>query len=247
MLCCVFTRIVLFCGVLATLTSASRREPWSSFETEPVFSEAELSQLQFVFRFVNVRNTAIGRLLHHNVDVTSYVNKLESPHESLKAYLWRVLEERPAKRNERTPAIVDKCDGDCKVSQQNQHSQVSGYEGCRRDYSALAEPVTNSVLSFAATQVLNALYGDTETQEDFCDVSCGLLCGIFDFIGCEAGCTAVCSSIDVTNTTTVDDVVSQLVDFVIPSIEAQPWARESTAKLFQHFLFKYSHVHFELQ
>ena len=39
-----------------------------------MFDDNTLERLQFVFRFANVRNTAIGRILQYNIDMTSYVN-----------------------------------------------------------------------------------------------------------------------------------------------------------------------------
>ena len=232
--------IVLFQMVLllsVTVQVSSHRAHSTSDVT--MFDDDTLERLQFVFRFANVRNTAIGRILQHNIDMTSYVNKVESADDMLRKHLLTLADQTNGSATKPlqnvTSNTAESCRGSFKPTDHSykpeaevsSSSQVSGYEGCRRDYSALAEPITNSILSAGARQVLERVYSDVESQDDFCEISCNFLCQLVTISGCNLGCSRFCNRIEVTNTTTVDDVVTRIIQFVIPTIKAQPWARKS--------------------
>ena len=95
---------------------------------------------------------------------------------------------------------------------------------CKKDYDALALPLTNGLLRRAGEIVLTELFADSDTQEVFCNLACERLCEIFLPIPpCINNCLDTCNTTPFNRTLEIE----ALLDFFIEDIEPYGWGRRS--------------------
>ena len=216
-------------------------------EEELAFDGQVLEQLRFMFRFVDLTRTPLATELYLNdVDVNLWANDFETP--ILYSQLEQLFEDYlHMKADTRIDLMKHECRGSDRACRDNSdaESQVDDVifddsfsqsesirqtmdEGCRRDYSALAEPVTSGIIRRVGRRVMKRVYADVTNQEEFCQISCDLLCKYLRPAACSPPlCYVPCTLLQVSENVTVDDIIEQLLDTFIPQIEAQPWGRKS--------------------
>ena len=222
-------------------------------QKENRFSDKYIQQLQTVFRFTNLKNTPLASILYNEAqndiikdiaDIAQYdiADKIEH-------YSMRYLEQL---RQHSSESEIDfqntEINGNgqeylTKYAANNANKQTAnkytdthqeqtgeqegGYEGCRRDYGALAEPITNGIIERVGRRIANRIYADTDDWNEFCSLTCSAVCNLIEIPGCNTGCEQFCKRYDVPDNATKDHVIDAMLDVVIPDIEAQPWARKS--------------------
>ena len=104
--------------------------------------------------------------------------------------------------------------------------QVGDWEGCRRDYNALALPWTNNMMGRIARSVIDQVFPDAEENLD-CNEACDTICQNFtDLSNCSSVCTILCWQLDSSNAT-YDGVVDFIIEILFPQKNKTFWHRAS--------------------
>ena len=220
-------------------------------DDEPSLDDSLVQALRYVFRSLDLSDSPLGNILYDtDVDLFNAFDgfTLADIEAILEEYLQTAVDSKlyqlqnqcSSQSNhehygdDKADDTTDTGDDDSSSaddSDQSMHAadvsseQVSGYEGCRRDYGALAEPITTGIIRRVARRVLENVYMDASNQEEFCEISCDVLCNVIG-LGCTPICDVICMGISISENTTKHDVIDRLLAF-IPYIESQPWARKS--------------------
>ena len=191
-------------------------------DDEPPLDDSLVQTLRYVFRSLDLSNTPLANILY-DTDIDPFKAfdgfTLADIEAILEEYLQTVVDSKldllqnqcSSQRNhehyadDKADDITDAGNDDSSSAEDSDHSaraadvsseQVSGYEGCRRDYGALAEPITTGIIRRVARRVLENVYMDANNQEEFCEISCDLLCNVIG-LGCTPICDVACMRISI--------------------------------------------------
>ena len=123
--------------------------------------------------------------------------------------------------NEVEEDVDDTAEGQEQDLAEDEHDQVGGWEGCRRDYNALALPWTNNILARVAQAVIERqIPEETFKCNDTCEKVC-LTLPIGGPVICRTACDMICAN------TTYHDLVDLVVSVLFPPMPKTRWNRAS--------------------
>ena len=206
--------------------------------TTPSMTSDYGAKLNELFRFANLKNTAVGEMLENGGFSTQLNSLAELSVDAILKMFEDALKERSHVTHNYDIEMREADVGSFVIGQSDASAQRSvlgrtrktfendpEYWDCYKDYSTIADPATTRVARSFGSVFLTNLFADIDDQDVFCEQACEALCDFTGacFPGAELACNSACNAANFTRL----DEVEVILDFFFPEVEAQSWGRRS--------------------